>query len=78
MKLGQIGFKYSKINKSYELVRWINDSKTCYVIAFFRKGSEGYDMETVSDRFFEDHDAWVVGKHALAFLNEVFEAEEEE
>ena len=29
-------------------------------------------MRTVGDRFFEDKDAWFVGKHALAFLNDMF------
>ena len=33
-------------------------------------------METVGDRFFKDHDAWVVGKHAIAFLNAIFDNQE--
>ena len=78
MKLGQIEFKYSKHNEGYELVKSRKHDGVCYVLAFFRKGKEGYDMETVSDRFFEDHDAWVVGKHALSFLNDVFLSEEKE
>jgi hypothetical protein len=48
------------------------------VIAFFNKTKEGYDMETVGDRFFEDKDAWVVGKCGLAFLNEIFDIEKKE
>ena len=30
-------------------------------------------MRTVGDRFFEDKDAWIVGKHGLAFLNDMFD-----
>jgi hypothetical protein len=26
-------------------------------------------MRTIGDRFFEDKDAWIVGKYALGFLN---------
>jgi hypothetical protein len=35
-------------------------------------------MRTVGDRFFEDKDAWVVGKYALGFLNEIFDIEQDE
>jgi hypothetical protein len=45
------------------------------VIAFFDKDKECYNMRTIGDRFFEDKDAWVVGKYALGFLNEIFEIE---
>jgi len=48
------------------------------VIAFFNKSTEGYDMETVGDRFFEDKDAWIVGKYGLNFLNAIFEIEQQE
>jgi len=36
------------------------------------------DMRTVGDRFFEDKDAWVVGKYALEFLNAIFQIEKDE
>ena len=71
MRLNDVEFRWSDTNKAHELVKWEGD--TCYVIAFFRQGKEGYDMETVGERFFEDHDAWLVGRHAIRFLNEVFE-----
>ena len=77
MKLNNIEFRWSEGNQLHELVKW-QESKTCYTIAFFRKRKEGYDMETVGDRFFEDCDAWIVGKHALAFLNDVFDQENED
>jgi hypothetical protein len=48
------------------------------VIAFFDKDKECYNMRTVGDRFFEDKDAWVVGKHAIEFLNAMFAVEREE
>jgi len=76
MRKGDIEFRYSDCNKSHELVKY-QDGGTCYVVAFFRKKKEGYDMETVGDRFFNDHDAWIVGKHALLFLNAIFDDEEE-
>ena len=49
-----------------------------YVIAFFDKNKEGYDMRTIGNRFFEDKDAWVVGKYALEFLNAIFQIEQDE
>lgn len=75
MRFRKVEFRWSKYNNKYELVRWYEDSldkEYCYVIAFFDEGKEGYDMRTVSDRFFEDKDAWIVGKHAIEFLNAMF------
>jgi hypothetical protein len=48
------------------------------VIAFFNKGKECYDMETIGDRFFEDKDAFVVAKYGLEFLNAIYYIEKEE
>ena len=48
------------------------------MIAFFDKGKEGYDLRTIGSRFFEDKDAFVVGKYALGFLNAIFEIERQE
>jgi len=78
MRFRNMEFRWSKFNNKYELVRWYkndNDSENCYVVALFDKSNEGYDMRTVGDRFFEDKDAWVVGKFALGFLYEIFEIE---
>ena len=75
MRFRKVEFRWSKYNNKYELVRWYEDSldkEYCYVIAFFDEGKEGYDMRTVGDRFFEDKDAWIVGKHAIEFLNAMF------
>ena len=81
MRFRDIEFRWSKLNNKYELVKWCkntNDGEHCYVIAFFDKGKEGYDMRTISSRFFEDKDAFVVGKYAIEFLNETFEIERQE
>ena len=74
MRKGDIEFRWSNTNKSHELVKW--NQTTCSVIAFFQKTKEGYDMKTVGDRFFLDHDAWFVAKHALSFLNDCLEETE--
>ena len=74
MRKGNIEFRWSKINKKHELIKWREQAPdTCFTVAFFIKSKEGYYMETVGNRFFLDHDAWIVGKHALSFLNAVFE-----
>ena len=70
MRKGNIEFRWSDCNNAHELVRWRGD--TCCTIAFFQKYKEGYDMRTVGDRFFQDHDAWIVAKHAMEFLEDCF------
>jgi len=74
MRYGNIEFRWSEQNQSHELVKWQGIS-SCYVIAFFDKGKEHYNMRTIGERFFEDDKAWLVGKHALSFLNHCFEDE---
>jgi hypothetical protein len=80
MRFRNIEFRWSNCNQKYELVKWqeCEGKENCYVVAFFDKGKEGYDMRTVGDRFFEDKDAWVVSKYALGFLNAIFEIEKVE
>jgi hypothetical protein len=81
MRFRDIEFRWSDLNKKYELVQWYKDcnqTEFCCVVAFFDKGKEGYDMRTISSRFFEDKDAWVVGKYALEFLNAIFQIEKDE
>jgi hypothetical protein len=79
MRFRDIEFRWSTYNKKHELVKWYQSNgsgqENCYVVAFFDKDKEGYSMRTIGDRFFEDKDAWVVGKFALGFLNEIFEIE---
>jgi len=71
MRFRNIEFRWSNYNQKYELVKWYecDGKEVCYVIAFFDKGKEGYDLRTVGSRFFEDKDAFIVGKHAIEFLN---------
>lgn len=77
MRFRNIEFRWSTYNKKHELIRWykVEERNYCYVIALFDKDNEGYNMRTIGDRFFEDKDAWVVGKHAIEFLNAIFEIE---
>jgi hypothetical protein len=85
MRFRNIEFRWSTYNKKHELVRWYKaevdgceERNYCYVIAFFDKTKEGWDMRTVGSRFFEDKEAFVVGKHAIEFLNAMFAVEREE
>jgi hypothetical protein len=79
MRFRNIEFRWSKCNNKYELVKWYqrngSEKENCYVIAFFDKDKESYNMRTIGDRFFEDKDAFVVAKYGLEFLNEIFEIE---
>lgn len=76
MRMRNIEFRWSELNKKYELIRWYkdkNDKEFCCVVAFFDEQKDGYfDMRTVGGRFFEDKDAFIVGKHAIEFLNDMF------
>jgi hypothetical protein len=85
MRFRNIEFRWSETNKKYELVKWCKskvdgceERDYCYVVAFFDKDKEGYNMRTISSRFFEDKDAFVVGKYAIEFLNETFKIEKDE
>jgi hypothetical protein len=80
MRFRNIEFRWSKCNNKYELVRWYshNSGESCCVVAFFDRNKEGYDMRTIGDSFFDDKDAFVVGKYALGFLNAIFQIEQEE
>ena len=81
MRFRDIEFRWSNCNKKYELVKWFqrngSEKENCYVIAFFDKDKECYNMRTIGDRFFEDKDAWVVGKYGLEFLNAIFQIEQD-
>lgn len=75
MRLGKIGFRWGEMNQKYELVSYHDNGTTHHVIAFFERHKEGYDMHTVGDRFFQDNDAWAMGKCAMIFLGELFAKE---
>ena len=54
MRFRNIEFRWSKGNNKYELVKWYkndNDGENCYVVAFFDKDKEGYDLRTIGSRF---------------------------
>ena len=80
MRFRNIEFRWSKVNNKYELVKWYthDSGDSCYVVAFFNKSTEGYDKRTIGTRFFEDKDAWVVGKYGLEFLNAISAIQKEE
>jgi hypothetical protein len=84
MRFRNVEFRWSETNNKYELVKWYADctkkeiKEYCYTLALFDRTKEGYDMRTVGDRFFEDKDAWVVGKSAMSFLQDTFEIERQE
>ena len=71
MRLDDIEFRRS--SGYFEIIKW--QGETCYTVAIFERKKEGYDMRTIGDRFFKDHNAWVVGKHAIQFLNDIFDIE---
>ena len=85
MRFRDIEFRYSQVNKKHELVRWYRaevdgceEREYCYVIAFFDETKDGYNLRTIGNRFFEDKDAFIVGKHAIEFLNAmVYELQKE-
>lgn len=83
MRFRDVEFRWSKCNNKYELVKWYKskideDKELCYVVAFFDETKDGYNMRTISSRFFEDKDAFVVGKYAIEFLNAIFQIEKDE
>ncbi len=75
MRLGDIEFRWDETNQKHELIRWYKP-ENCIVVAFFDRSSEGYDMRTVGSRFFADDNAWIVAKHAIAFLDAIHQEEE--
>ena len=71
---GELEFIYSEANKMWEICAFL-DNGGKYVIAFFEKDKEGYEMRTVGNRFF-NHDSFNIGKKAIEFLDMLFEIEE--
>lgn len=81
MRLNDIEFRYSETNKRYELIQWVSrdipNRPFCISIAYFERTSDGYDMITVGDRFFQDEDAWKIGQVAMQFMNVLFKEDQE-
>ena len=73
LRRGDVEFRYSESNSLHELVQW--EGERCFVIAFFRAKKEGFDMETVGERFFDaGKNAVPLARHALRFLNGMSES----
>ena len=71
MRYGRFSFLWSDTNNGYEIVEWDHEYKYCWVIAFFDKVSEGYDMRTVGARFTESgYDAFKLAQMAFDWLAE--------
>lgn len=83
MRQSNIEFKWGAVNKEWELVEYFkreNNKEYCAVIAFFKKDSEGYYMQTVGNRYFNVKDEKalnLVAKTAMYFLTEKFKEDEE-
>jgi len=79
MRYNKIEFRWSKTNNKYELVKWYEEDdgvECCYVIAFFEKHDEGYDVRTVGNRFFDEGwDAFLVAQSAMNFLESICDHE---
>jgi len=75
IKIGKLEFRYSKINKGYEIVHWELDNTRCYVVAFLEVNGGEYDMRTVGNRMFECNkdDFWNVCYQAFEYLNRKYE-----
>jgi len=79
MRLRQTEFRYSTKNQKHEIVMYHEvspgqiDPETCYTVAQFIRTNEGFDMVTVGGRFFKTRDNFIVAKHAIAFLYDLFD-----
>jgi hypothetical protein len=72
LQLGPCEFRWSDTNNGYEIVEWDTQHKYCWVVAFFDKTSEGYDMRTVGVRFHEaGKDAYELAELAFEWLDEL-------
>jgi hypothetical protein len=71
LKRHRFEFMLSDTNDGYEIVEWDDAHKFCWVVAFFDKASEGYDMRTVGSRFTDaDYDAFELAQMAFDWLAE--------
>jgi hypothetical protein len=82
-RINDLEFRYSDFNKSYEIVQWVERAapkdEHCFVLCFYNRGSEGYNIEFVGDRPFdlEDQSAfWSLLRFGQKVLDATFELEE--
>jgi len=84
LRVNRIEFRWSPINKKYELVMWHTrqeGGEYCCVIAFFDYQKEGFDMRTVGRRYEEAYREYpgptgIATRYAFDFLEARFNAEE--
>lgn len=76
IKIKDLEIRFSWINNQYELVKY-RDENSCFTIAIFEEDSEDYSLKTIGSRFFEDPNAWYMGKLGLSILNGIKETKEE-
>jgi hypothetical protein len=85
LRVENIEFRWSETNKSFELIQWMQNSDTtlpdyCFVIAFFDKTKDRYDMRTVGARYvnalIQDTEAVkIVTQYAFEIIEARFRAE---
>ncbi|MEA1980882.1 MAG: hypothetical protein U9N54_07910 [candidate division Zixibacteria bacterium] len=84
-RIDNIEFRWSNYNKKYELVQWKKwgdheNGEFRFVLAFYNKGSEGYEISFVGDRPFKVEDTnllWKMLKFGQNVCNAEFDMEEE-
>jgi hypothetical protein len=72
-----IEFAFGETNQKWALYKWLDDDSSKIVIAFFDSTSDGYNMRTVGNRFFEYDGAFLAAKRAMQMLVAIWEMEEE-
>lgn len=82
-RINDLELRYSDFNKSYEIVQWVERAapkdEHCFVLCFYNRGSEGYNIEFVGDRPFklENQSAfWSLLRFGQRVLDATFELEE--
>jgi len=78
-QVNDLKFLYSDTNQKWEIVQ-VSDSGSTFVIMFFDKGSEGYNIRFVGKRPFEYTDPavlWSLMRYADRFLEAEFNLEED-
>lgn len=86
LRVNNIEFRWSDTNQKFEMIQWEerqiqNMPEYCYVIAFFEKCKEGYDMKTVGARYVEalvqnSEVVKIVSVYAFYILKAIFLTEE--
>lgn len=81
MKLRNLEFRVME-DRFPEIVCWFDyeSKKACYTVARWNRNSEGYNIEFIGDRPFDDkidaNDVWELMKYGQKVLNATFRLEE--